>query len=134
MPEIDPALAPPVTCSARCALCRPDLGADGRHPAGRGYSAAQHRPAPEEGANQRPSALAYEYYSWRGRNWEGEVELTRAVILEARGQFREAEASYAKARILEDRKAIPDYKDQEARGSGIATAAGRGPELLMWRG
>ena len=51
-------------------------------------------------------------YSWRGRNWEGEVELTRAVILEARGQFREAEASYAKAREWKI-AAIPDYKDKK---------------------
>jgi CHAT domain-containing protein len=33
-----------------------------------------------------------------GRNWESEVENARAVVFEARGQFREAEQAYAKAR------------------------------------
>jgi CHAT domain-containing protein len=33
-------------------------------------------------------------YAKMGQNWESEVELGRAMIFEARGQFREAEASY----------------------------------------
>ncbi len=33
-----------------------------------------------------------------GRAWEGEVEAIRAVIFDARGQFREAEATYTKSR------------------------------------
>ena len=33
-------------------------------------------------------------YSARGQSWESDVELGRAMIFEARGQFREAEASY----------------------------------------
>ena len=37
-------------------------------------------------------------YTTKGRAWEGDVEGTRAVVFEARGQFREAEAAYAKAR------------------------------------
>ncbi len=36
-----------------------------------------------------------------GQNWEAEVEFNRAVVFEARGQFREAEASY---RMMEQRK------------------------------
>src|SRR5258705_2634628 len=37
-------------------------------------------------------------YNQKGRSWQGEVEAIRATILEARGQFREAEAAYAKSR------------------------------------
>jgi CHAT domain-containing protein len=33
-------------------------------------------------------------YATRGQNWEAIVESNRAVVFEARGQFREAEASY----------------------------------------
>jgi len=33
-------------------------------------------------------------YNIYGQNWEAEIELGRAVIFEARGQFREAEAAY----------------------------------------
>jgi CHAT domain-containing protein/tetratricopeptide (TPR) repeat protein len=40
-------------------------------------------------------------YQKFGQNWEAEVEFNRAVVFEARGQFREAEASY---RIMEQRK------------------------------
>ena len=36
-------------------------------------------------------------YNLRGRGWEGEFESGRATIFEARGQYREAEASYRKA-------------------------------------
>jgi CHAT domain-containing protein len=37
-------------------------------------------------------------YNIKGRSWESDVESTRAIVLEARGQFREAEAAYAKGR------------------------------------
>jgi CHAT domain-containing protein len=48
-------------------------------------------------------------YPKKGRSWESDVEAIRAIIFEARGQFREAEAAYAKAR--EWRLAwIPDMK------------------------
>jgi CHAT domain-containing protein len=40
-------------------------------------------------------------YASTGQNWEAELELGRAMIFEARGQFRDAEASY---RIGEQRK------------------------------
>jgi tetratricopeptide (TPR) repeat protein len=40
-------------------------------------------------------------YQKFGQNWEAEVEFNRALIFEARGQFREAEASY---RMMEQRK------------------------------
>jgi tetratricopeptide (TPR) repeat protein len=36
-------------------------------------------------------------YSERGRNWEGEFESMRGLLLEARGQYRDAEAAYKKA-------------------------------------
>ncbi len=51
-------------------------------------------------------------YQQKGRNWEGEVESLRATILEARGRFRDAEKSYAKAREWKI-AAIPDFKNQE---------------------
>ncbi len=51
-------------------------------------------------------------YNQKGRSWEGDVEAIRATIFEARGQFREAEAAYAKSR--EWRLAwIPDMKYME---------------------
>ena len=40
-------------------------------------------------------------YAKFGQNWEAEVEFTRAMVLEARGQFAEAETSY---RLTERRK------------------------------
>ncbi|CUT10532.1 FIG01006073 hypothetical protein [Bradyrhizobium sp.] len=40
-------------------------------------------------------------YARLGQNWEGELEATRALIFEARGQFAEAEAAY---RVSEQRK------------------------------
>jgi CHAT domain-containing protein len=40
-------------------------------------------------------------YARMGQNWEAEIEGTRAIIFEARGQFRDAEASY---RLAEQRK------------------------------
>ena len=40
-------------------------------------------------------------YAKLGQNWEAEIEGTRAMIFEARGQFKEAEASY---RLAEQRK------------------------------
>jgi CHAT domain-containing protein len=40
-------------------------------------------------------------YSRMGQNWESEIEFSRALIFEARGQFRDAEAAY---RLAEQRK------------------------------
>ncbi len=40
-------------------------------------------------------------YPIKGQNWESEVEVNRAIIFEARGQFREAENSF---RLAEQRK------------------------------
>ncbi|WP_363331163.1 CHAT domain-containing tetratricopeptide repeat protein [Bradyrhizobium sp.] len=37
-------------------------------------------------------------YALKGRGWEGDVEWIRALVFDARGQFREAEAAYAKSR------------------------------------
>jgi CHAT domain-containing protein len=48
-------------------------------------------------------------YQIKGRSWEGDVESTRALVLEARGQFREAEAAYAKGREFRS-ASIPDMK------------------------
>jgi CHAT domain-containing protein len=50
-------------------------------------------------------------YPIKGRAWEGDVEGIRATVFEARGQFREAEAAYAKSREwklawMQDAKAI----------------------------
>ena len=42
-----------------------------------------------------------ENYQKLGQSWEAEVEFNRALIFEARGQFREADASY---RLMEQRK------------------------------
>ena len=50
-----------------------------------------------------------EGYAKAGRAWEGEIEAIRAVIFEARGQFREAEAAYAKSRDWK-LASIPDMK------------------------
>ncbi|UPJ48823.1 CHAT domain-containing protein [Bradyrhizobium sp. 200] len=44
-------------------------------------------------------------YNTYGQNWEAEVEIGRAMLFEARGQFREAEASY-KLSELRKRAAI----------------------------
>ncbi|WP_291859760.1 CHAT domain-containing protein [Bradyrhizobium sp.] len=53
-----------------------------------------------------------EAYNLRGRGWEADFESGRATILEARGQYREAEASYRKA--ADYRKAfIADLKKIE---------------------
>jgi tetratricopeptide (TPR) repeat protein len=46
-------------------------------------------------------------YASKGRAWEGEVESIRAIVFEARGQFRDAEAAYAKSREWK-LAAIPD--------------------------
>jgi CHAT domain-containing protein len=46
-------------------------------------------------------------YPIKGRSWEGDVEAIRAIVFEARGQFREAEAAYAKARQWK-LESIPD--------------------------
>ena len=48
-------------------------------------------------------------YAQRGRSWEGHFESGRAIILEARGQYREAEATYKKSADYRF-AAIPDLK------------------------
>jgi CHAT domain-containing protein len=50
-----------------------------------------------------------EGYAKAGRAWEGEIEAIRAVIFEARGQFREAEAAYKKSYDWK-LASIPDMK------------------------
>jgi CHAT domain-containing protein len=53
-------------------------------------------------------------YERRGRSWEAEVEASRAMILEARGQFKEAEVAYKRAADYK-RAAIPEMiKDDNA--------------------
>jgi CHAT domain-containing protein len=52
-------------------------------------------------------------YPIKGRSWEGEVEGIRAVVFEARGQFREAEAAYAKSREWK-LASIPDMHFEHA--------------------
>ena len=59
-----------------------------------------------EARTQRPARLAHQI-QFSGRSWEGSVESIRATVFEARGQFREAEAAYAKAREWK-LAAIPD--------------------------
>jgi CHAT domain-containing protein len=72
-------------------------------------------------------------YNQKGRSWEGEVEAIRATIFEARGQFREAEAAYAKSR--EWRLAwIPDMKYmQHAPPEGQVRGAADGDLLSVGR-
>jgi CHAT domain-containing protein len=52
-------------------------------------------------------------YKIKGRSWEGEVEGVRAIVFEARGQFREAEAAYAKSREWK-LASIPDMTFEHA--------------------
>jgi CHAT domain-containing protein len=72
-------------------------------------------------------------YNTKGRAWEGDVEAIRATIFEARGQFREAEAAYAKSR--EWRLAwIPDMKYMEhAPPEGQVRGAADGDLLSVGR-
>jgi CHAT domain-containing protein len=72
-------------------------------------------------------------YTTKGRAWEGDVEAIRATIFEARGQFREAEAAYAKSR--EWRLAwIPDMKYMEhAPPEGQVRGAADGDLLSVGR-
>ena len=51
-------------------------------------------------------------YQKRGRLWEADVEASRAVLFEARGQYREAEAAYQRAGDYK-RASIPDLKHME---------------------
>ena len=68
-------------------------------------------------------------YNTKGRSWEGDVEAIRATIFEARGQFREAEAAYAKSR--EWRLAwIPDLKQIEHAPPELQVRAGADGDLL----
>jgi CHAT domain-containing protein len=48
-------------------------------------------------------------YSQRGRSYESDFESARAILMEARGQYREAEAAYKKAADYR-RASIPDMK------------------------
>ena len=57
-------------------------------------------------------------YNISGRLWEGNVEGIRATVFEARGQFREAEAAYAKAREWK-LAAIPDLTFPHAPPPGL---------------
>jgi CHAT domain-containing protein len=64
-------------------------------------------------------------YNIKGRAWEGDVEASRATIFEARGQFREAEAAYAKSR--EWRLAsIPDMTFPHAPPESLLRASADG--------
>jgi tetratricopeptide (TPR) repeat protein len=72
-------------------------------------------------------------YPIKGRAWEGDVEGTRALIFEARGQFREAEAAYAKARewklawIPDAKTLVHNSPESQIRGAadGDLLAVGR---------
>jgi CHAT domain-containing protein/tetratricopeptide (TPR) repeat protein len=59
-------------------------------------------------------------YETRGQSWEADVEYNRAIIFEARGQFREAENSY---RLAEMRR--------RASIKGILSSPNPPPETLM---
>jgi CHAT domain-containing protein len=61
-------------------------------------------------------------YPTRGQSWEADVELNRAIISEARGQFREAENSY---RLAEQRR--------RASIKGILSSPNPPPETQMLR-
>lgn len=55
-------------------------------------------------------------YAKFGQSWEGELELARALIFEARGQFADAEAAYRNAELRKraSMKAIMDSDDPPA--------------------
>jgi CHAT domain-containing protein len=59
-------------------------------------------------------------YATRGQSWEADVEFNRAIIFEARGQFREAENSY---RLAEQRR--------RASVKGILSSPNPPPESQM---
>ena len=70
-----------------------------------------------------------EAYNLRGRSWEGDFESARATIFEARGQYREAEASYRKA--ADYKKAwIPDLKKIEYGPKESQVLQGADTDLL----
>lgn len=62
-------------------------------------------------------------YAKFGRSWEGDVEASRAAILEARGQLREAEASYVKAEQWA-RSAVDDILKSENAPSASQLSIG----------
>jgi CHAT domain-containing protein len=72
-------------------------------------------------------------YATNGRSWEGDVQATQAIILEARGQFREAEAAYAKSREWKlawipdtkgmDHKAAPESQIRWSADGDLASVA-----------
>ena len=59
-------------------------------------------------------------YAIRGQSWEADVEYNRAIIFEARGQFRDAESSY---RLAEQRR--------RASVKGILSSPNPPPETQM---
>ena len=72
------------------------------------------------------------YAGYRRVVWEFQTELSRAYLLEARGQFREAEAAYRRAEGLEREKlrllptwtdALPPPADQIQQGIDLMIAA-----------
>ena len=64
-----------------------------------------------------------EKYAVLGQSWEADLEAHRAIIFDARGQFREAEAAYLQA-------------EQRIRASvkGVLSQKNAPPETQMWQG
>ena len=67
-------------------------------------------------------------YAVRGQSWEADVEYNRAIIFEARGQFRDAESSY---RLAEQRrrasvKGILSSPQPAARNPDVASGGSDG--------
>jgi CHAT domain-containing protein len=71
-------------------------------------------------------------YPTKGRAWEGEVEGIRAIVFEARGQFREAEAAYAKSREWK-LTSIPDMHFEHAPPESQIRAGADGDLLAVGR-
>ena len=61
-------------------------------------------------------------YATRGQSWEADVEAHRAMIYEARGQFREAESAYRSAELR-----------RRASVKGIMSSPNPPPESQIWR-
>jgi CHAT domain-containing protein len=64
------------------------------------------------------------HYPILGQSWESEVEIQRALIFEARGQFRDAEASYrsAELRARTSIKALLSQPDPPSETEGLRRA------------
>lgn len=67
-------------------------------------------------------------YGKLGQGWEAEVETNRAIILEARGQFSEAEASY---RLAEQRKRAAAKAISETNPSAVSLTLQTADMLLL---